>query len=598
MLLKPYSPLILKTINLTALTFLLFTFNLSFSQTTTESFSCGFDVLHQLNMQNDIDYRNNYLETEEYIYKYITENRIDARENNVITIPIVFHIIHVGEPLGTGLNIPDESIFETIRGLNDKYRGVVLEGVDMEVDFCLAKQTPDGLPSTGIIRIDASDVPEYEEFGVAYYGGDNGASISEIRNLSSWPTDHAFNVWVVNDVVGVVAIGSSLGVIMQVAQMTYGEVTLTHELGHTLSLLHPFQGSVGNNCPPNNDCLLDNDKVCDTPPQVYLVCGVGPNPCTDEGIYNNSSRNYMSYCPNKKLFTLGQKERVHAYLSTHSIVNSIACQDADYDAQIVSIDVDCENDIAINLKNATIDTLQNLSIYWSIDDVLQDSINWMGSLLEGESIDITIGNLANNDFPLNIKAWIAMPNGFNDSNTGNDTVTILNFEDITIVADFSFETDNEVATFMNTSTNYTEVNWDFDDGFSSSEVNPEHNYSSSNNYEVTLVAVNDFCSDTITKTVTISVLTSIDLNSKIESVVLYPNPNNGQFELVLKADNFQDYLDLSLWDLQGKQIDKRTVKFNNYTKEKYKFTALPSGTYILQIDSTEGTMSFKVEISN
>ena len=37
-------------------------------------------------------------------------------------------------------------------------------------------------------------------------------------------------------------------------------------MGHYSDLAHTFQGSC-----PNNDCLMEGDKVCDTPPRDYSL---------------------------------------------------------------------------------------------------------------------------------------------------------------------------------------------------------------------------------------------------------------------------------------------------------------------------------------
>ncbi len=75
--------------------------------------------------------------------------------------------------------------------------------------------------------------------------------------------------------------------------------TLTHELGHSLNLMHTFQGSIGTSCPVQiNGCGADGDCISDTPPHSVnhaddLVLNA-PNNCSG----NNDStykHNYMSY---------------------------------------------------------------------------------------------------------------------------------------------------------------------------------------------------------------------------------------------------------------------------------------------------------------
>ncbi|MDI9338841.1 MAG: M43 family zinc metalloprotease [Alphaproteobacteria bacterium] len=72
---------------------------------------------------------------------------------------------------------------------------------------------------------------------------------------------------------------------------------LAHELGHSLNLLHTFQGSTSNTqCPVNNDCNTDGDGCCDTPPVTNADC-YSTSICSS-GDLTNSTQNIMSYCQN------------------------------------------------------------------------------------------------------------------------------------------------------------------------------------------------------------------------------------------------------------------------------------------------------------
>ncbi len=48
----------------------------------------------------------------------------EERSNEIYTLPVVVHIIHKGEPYGSGSNITDEQIFSAITALNNDYRHV------------------------------------------------------------------------------------------------------------------------------------------------------------------------------------------------------------------------------------------------------------------------------------------------------------------------------------------------------------------------------------------------------------------------------------------------------------------------------------------
>ena len=114
-----------------------------------------------------------------------------------------------------------------------------------------------------------------------------------------------------------------------------GVPLMAHELGHYLSLLHTFTGM---DC-KNNDCSLDGDLVCDTPPDKSIdgsPCNNPENSCgTDtlsgpftKDVQDNIS-NFMDYgspCPS--VFTPGQANRMRAFLEIYldsALIKSTVC---------------------------------------------------------------------------------------------------------------------------------------------------------------------------------------------------------------------------------------------------------------------------------
>jgi PKD repeat protein len=76
---------------------------------------------------------------------------------------------------------------------------------------------------------------------------------------------------------------------------------------------------------------------------------------------------------------------------------------------------------------------------------------------------------------------------------------------VSFMADFSFEVDDFVVTFTNLSKDAVSYSWDFDDGNTSTDVNPVHTYAAEGSYEVVLTATSGSGEiKTATKTVSIS----------------------------------------------------------------------------------------------
>lgn len=129
--------------------------------------------------------------------------------------------------------------------------------------------------------------------------------------------------------------------------------TATHEVGHYLSLDHPF----------GNDCVTDNDGIADTPITNAATYG-----CYDDGeeIINCTDPilwpDYMDYANDAcmYLFTEGQIDQVEAYVNTslENLINSatIRCQDAaciNYEVSLNHTNESCAGNDANILLGAT-----------------------------------------------------------------------------------------------------------------------------------------------------------------------------------------------------------------------------------------------------
>lgn len=299
---------------------------------------CATELHHTYLMNSDSEYRRRYLHNMsllEHALKSKSQDRIYLPPQ--YTIPVVVHVIHLGEPVGTGSNISDAQITGAITGLNQRYANSNNQGVNIEIDFCLATQDPNGCPTTGIVRVNGSNVPNYTSSGIEF--NDNcGAEEVAVKDLSKWSTLDYYNIWVVHDICGNWSGyayypngGPYDGAVIDRNSMTSTSWTLAHELGHGLNLRHTFNGdNDGNSCPPNNNCTTDGDFICDTPPHKRGDCG-STNPCTTQGIWNNSRYNWMSYCSSLNSvgrFTSDQKTRMRAAMEVFprlELQSSVGC---------------------------------------------------------------------------------------------------------------------------------------------------------------------------------------------------------------------------------------------------------------------------------
>ncbi len=241
-------------------------------------------------------------------------------QGGVITLPVVVHIID-----SSGVTIASNAnITQMIKNLNDQWRKVTGDGVDMKIQFALAQRDPFGHATNGINRVSGRNTTGYLSYGL-----DLSINKNQVMNLSYWDPIQYINVYIITKMVGSGATSTVPGSIGKEGifitafsgLFSNGNVTLTHEVGHYIGLLHTFEGGNSSICPDDNDCATQGDLVCDTHPHKIGECG--STSCPGSGDLNNSFLNYMSYCGPLTRFTQGQKDRVRLILFSQYRVSLI-----------------------------------------------------------------------------------------------------------------------------------------------------------------------------------------------------------------------------------------------------------------------------------
>lgn len=478
-------------------------------------FSCGTDELmrKQLNENTDIKTRQSQAESK------ILDRQLFRREAKTTgvddyVIPVVVHILHNNGPE----NISDAQILQGLQHINAAFGNQGLfhtsTGIVTGIQFCLARQDANGDPTSGITRT----VSPYTNITMP-------SQDHALKNSIRWDPTHYLNIWLVNEITsesqgaGVAgyatfppAHGTAQdGVVCEAryfGSSTDNSKIPVHEMGHYLGLYHTFEGGC-----PNNNCLLDGDRVCDTPPDASTapaLCIMPVNTCATDsddpsvnnpfrtvvlggtGDQNDMLRNYMDYgldvC--KTDFTPGQTERMVAALTLirNSLLDSKGCE-SPCPAPIQIAFTPGDDTVALGaVINFTNTTSGATSYQWKVNGVVVTTTQHFSYTFTQQGIQQI--------------ALVAL--------NGNAICTIEKMVRIKVECPIqaSFMAPQKIKpgqtiTFINTTTVATSYQWLIDGSAIASSQNLTHTFSTAGGFMVSLVASNGNCYDTLRKFVSV-----------------------------------------------------------------------------------------------
>jgi len=297
------------------------------AQSVIDQKHCGTDEMHQKLFSEHPGFNNGIIRASISAEQFRNQFEFSREERTTpYIIPVVFHVIHnFGDE-----NISDAQIRDGIEVVNRNYRKKNADTVDIiaafqsiaadnQIELRLAQLDPNGNCTNGINRIASN---------LTFTGG------HEVKDLIHWDPSKYLNVYVVQNAAGLA--GHALvppaadtipawdGIVIgynyvgSIEESNYvRSVVLSHELGHYLSLEHIWGG---NNvpgyyylpCADAGNCAFD-DGVLDTPNTIgWQTCNLNGASC---GNVVDNVQNFMDYAYCARMFTEGQKQRMHACLN-------------------------------------------------------------------------------------------------------------------------------------------------------------------------------------------------------------------------------------------------------------------------------------------
>ncbi len=250
---------------------------------------------------------------------------INARENinyNQISVPVIFHIVHFGENIGSGTNLTQDQVTSILNNLNNgfsnQYGSNNPNAVDTKITFrrAILDSNNNTLSEPGIDRINAN-----------LYGTDYGNDkligpnddMGTLFTDNSWNPRLYLNIWIyplqqgggtatypwvyesqpLNGILTVPdnCLCEGLDPWIGVDPTAGNNYVIIHEVGHAFGLLHNFS--------------TDNCNTSDYCPDTYSYNINNTSQACSDNLGTMENDNFMDYTYAPTTFTYDQRERIH-----------------------------------------------------------------------------------------------------------------------------------------------------------------------------------------------------------------------------------------------------------------------------------------------
>jgi YVTN family beta-propeller protein len=330
-----------------------------------------------------------------------------VNELAVVTIPIVFHIVHTDPSI-----ITNAQILALVDTMNKDFGGLNADSVEIlagfkpvfgkgNIRFCLAQRTPTGAVTNGIMRYTSSTVSDFT------------SNIDPIKSTAAggadaWNPNQYINVWVgtfsnsgllgyasfpITSPENPSGLLSQQGLVIEKGSVPGGTLQnynsgrlLSHEIGHFFWLRHIWGDDYCGNDFPNTPGIDDTPTV--SGPSSGCGTGIVATGCAGSSPNGRMYQNYMDYTYTNcmRMFSAGQALRMSICLDSFraSLKTSNGCQAVSCPTFNIDVNSTSATSVQINVTGG------QAPYSFSLDSVNFQTSNQFSGLVAGNTYTVYV----------------------------------------------------------------------------------------------------------------------------------------------------------------------------------------------------------------
>lgn len=249
----------------------------------------------------------------------------------------------------------------------------------------------------------------------------------------------------------------------------------------------------------------DNSLMVETEPYTLVALSSNGILLDAQYTYNSNSVNltFQDLATDDSLLIVATKQNKVPYIEKIEVNENLLALDAKISELLAPVSsyncYDIDITPRVTIQNLSTQNLISLNVCYSYADQPLQCVNWNGNLasLEKDTLDLPSLHLLEGDNQFIV--FCENPNNASDMKPSNDTISInVKSEYKNIISNFEANVTSGcnlpfIVNFSNLSQNALSYLWDFGDGYTSTDYEPSHVYTSYGLYTVNLIADAGVC---------------------------------------------------------------------------------------------------------